>query len=161
MTLLQRIIACIIVAAASTSYATDGTYTVVVSQQTNKKAEWKKVVQTLVAKHKAQVIVFEDQVGDSLPQLTQQFPKYVCFVSTPNETTTEFVAAVHQLTRKLDDDPYTDTYWGILTGFDAANALAIAKHREPLTIHKVASGTEIALQCCTEGLWYCQTTAWS
>jgi zinc protease len=41
-----------------------------------------------------------------------------------------------------------------LTGFDAANALAIAKHREPLTIHKVASGTEIALQCCTEGLWY-------
>jgi zinc protease len=41
-----------------------------------------------------------------------------------------------------------------LTGFDAANALAIAAHREPLTIHKVASGTEIALQCCTEGLWY-------
>ncbi len=154
MTLLQRIIACIIVAAASTSYAADGTYTVVVSQQTNKKAEWKKVVQTLVAKHEAQVIVFDDQVGDSLPQLTQQFPKYVCFVSTPNETTTEFVAAVHQLTRKLDDDPYTDTFWGILTGFDAANALAIAKHREPLTIHKVASGTEIALQCCTEGLWY-------
>ncbi|MBT4845282.1 MAG: hypothetical protein HON92_07575 [Planctomycetaceae bacterium] len=154
MTTFQRIIAFIIVAATTTSYAADGTYTVIVSQQTNKKAEWKKVVQTLVAKHEAQVIVFDGQVGDSLPKLTQQFPKYVCFVSTPNETTTEFVAAVHQLTRKLDDDPYTDTLWGILTGFDAANALAIAKHREPLTIHKVASGTEIALQCCTEGLWY-------
>jgi hypothetical protein len=154
MTTFQRIIAFIIVVAASTAYAADGTYTVVVSQQTNKNAEWNKVVQTLVVKHQAQVIVFEDQVRDSLSQLTQQFPKYVCFVSTPNETTTEFVTAVHQLTRKLDDDPYTDTFWGILTGFDAANALTIAKHREPLTIHKVASGTEIALQCCTEGLWY-------
>ena len=154
MTTFQRIIAFIIVATTSTSYAADGTYTVVVSQQTNKKAEWKKVVQTLVEKHEAQVVVFADQVGHSLSQLTKQFPKYVCFVSTPAETTTAFVAAVHQLTRKLDDDPYTDTYWGILTGFDAANALSIAEHREPLTIHKVASGTEIALQCCTEGLWY-------
>lgn len=154
MTTIYRIIAFIMIVAASTSYAADGTYTVVVSQQTNMNAEWKKVVQTLVVKHQAQVIVFDDQVEDSLTQLTQQFPKYVCFVSTPNETTTEFVAAVHQLTRKLDDDPYTDTFWGILTGFDAANALAIAKHREPLTIHKVASGTEVALQCCVEGLWY-------
>ncbi len=80
MTTIYRIIAFIMIVAASTSYAADGTYTVVVSQQTNMNAEWKKVVQTLVVKHQAQVIVFDDQVEDSLTQLTQQFPKYVCFV---------------------------------------------------------------------------------
>jgi hypothetical protein len=61
---------------------------------------------------------------------------------------------VHQLTRALDEDPFTDTFWGVLTGYNAANALAIAKHSNPLTVRKVASGTEIALECVTEGLWY-------
>jgi len=41
------------------------------------------------------------------------------------------VAGVHRLTRELDDDRYTDMMWGILTGFDAAGALRIAKHAEP------------------------------
>ena len=66
----------------------------------------------------------------------------------------QFLALHNQLTRELDDAPYTDTFWGVLTGYNAANALAIAKHSEPLTVHKVAAGTEIALECVTEGLWY-------
>ena len=36
----------------------------------------------------------------------------------------------------------------------AANALAIAKHAEPLTVHKVASGTELAMEMIEEGQWY-------
>ncbi len=52
------------------------------------------------------------------------------------------------------NDPYTDTFWGVLTGYDATTALAIAKHAKPLTVRKVASGMEIALECVTEGLWY-------
>ncbi len=55
------------------------------------------------------------------------------------------------MTRKLDDDPYTDTSWGVLTGYDWENALAIAKHREPLVVKKVASGTEFATQMIAEG----------
>ncbi len=66
------------------------------------------------------------------------------------------VADVHRLTRTLDDDPYTDLFWGILTGYDAANALAIAKEREPLVVKRVASGTELAMDRVTEGVWYCE-----
>ena len=108
----------------------------------------------LVKKHDAKVITHGGDVAGALGTLRGAFPRYTCFVATPKEATGAYVARVHQLTRQLDEDPYTDTFWGILTGYNAANALAIAKHSKPLTVRKVASGTEIALECVTEGLWY-------
>ena len=129
-------------------------YAVVVSKATHADKDWKLVVNALVKKHGAKVIEFEGNVTGTLGKLRGQFPRHTCFVATPKEATGDFVAAVHQLTRALDEDPFTDTFWGVLTGYNAANALAIAKHSNPLTVRKVASGTEIALECVTEGLWY-------
>ena len=129
-------------------------YSLVVSRSTLESKEWKLVVDVLQKKHEAELFVFEENVGDSLKSLREQFPAFTCFVAKPGEVTKEFVASIHQLTRKFDTDPYTDTFWGILTGYDAANALSIARYKEPLTVNKVASGTEIALECCKEGLWY-------
>jgi len=131
-------------------------YAVVVSKATNADAAWKKVVDALVEKHKARVIVFDDSVKDSLPELRKFFPRYVCFVATPAETNRQLVSDVHCLTRQMDDDPYTDAIWGILTGFDAANALKIAQCKEPLTVRHVASGTEVELKACHQGVWYCE-----
>lgn len=135
-----------------TSTADD--YAVVVSKATYMDKDWQSVVTALVEKHEAKVIEHDGDVTGALGKLRGQFPSYTCFVATSKEATGVYVAQVHQLTRKLDDDPYTDTQWGILTGFNAANALTIARHTEPLTVRKVASGTEIALECVTEGLWY-------
>ena len=140
--------------AVASGFANVGGYAVVVSKATRANKDWKLVVNALVTKHEAKVVEFDDSVGDVLGKLRNQFPRYTCFVATPKEATGGFVAEVHQLARKLDDDPYTDTFWGVLTGFDSGNALAIARHAKPLTVRKVASGTEIALECVTEGLWY-------
>jgi hypothetical protein len=129
-------------------------YVVVVSQSTHDQLDWKPVVEALVKKYDAKVIVYENVVTESLVELQERFPRYTCFVAKPTEATRQLVADVHRLTRQLDDDPYTDTRWGILTGYDAANAMAIAQHAEPLVVRKVASGTEFALQCCEQGLWY-------
>lgn len=131
-----------------------GDYAVVVSQATRANKDWRPVVQALIEKHDAKLITHKGDVAGALGKLRGQFPRYTCFVATPKEATGAYVARVHQLTRQLDADPYTDTFWGILTGYNAANALAIAKHSKPLTVRKVASGTEIALECVTEGLWY-------
>ena len=38
-------------------------------------------------------------------------------------------------------------------------ALRIAKHKEPLVIHRVAAGTEVELSLCDEGVWYCELKA--
>jgi zinc protease len=129
-------------------------YAVVVSTKTQADAGWNQVVSALKSNHSAQVLVYRDRVEEVLPALRDQFPRWVCFVVQAEEAGRDLVARVHRLTRQLDDDPYTDCFWGIVTGFDAASALRTAQSCEPLTVHKVASGTEVALEMCEEGQWY-------
>ena len=136
----------------------DGGYCVVVSQATVEDPRWNPVVDALVSKHGAQVVPYGGSVGDSLPALRDQFPRHICFVAKPAEVTREFVMEVNRLTRRLDDDPYGDAIWGILTGYDEACALRIARHAEPLEIHRVAAATEVELSVCDEGMWYCELT---
>lgn len=107
----------------------------------------------------AREIVWDKTVDESLPELTQQHPRYVCFLSPPTEVSLDFVRHVHRLTRKLDADPYTDCRWAILTGHDAANALQIAKESQPLVIHHTLSGTEIATERCESARWFSELEA--
>lgn len=136
--------------------ADESRYCIVVSESTRADSDWKPVTETLVAKHAAEVLTYSQSVRDVLPKLRQRFPRYICFVCQSREATREFVADVSRLCRQLDDDPYTDAIWGILTGYDAACAQRIAKQNEPLEIHRVAAGTEVELSLCDEGLWYCE-----
>lgn len=131
-------------------------YAVVVSVKTGSDVAWRPVVDALAAKHRGTMLIFTNSVEEVLPALRKQFPRHACFVAKPEEATGDFVAQVHRLTRRLDDDVYTDCFWGILTGYDAANALAIAKQAAPLTIRKVASGTELAMDMVDEGIWFCE-----
>lgn len=131
-------------------------YVVVVSKATADAEGWGDVVKALKEKHGASVVTYDSSLDESLTTLRQVFPRYACFVARPEEAGKKFVARVHGLTRKLDDDPYVDLLWGILTGYDAASALRIARHREPLVVRKVASGTDVALEMCEEGAWYCE-----
>jgi len=133
-----------------------GGYAVVVSKETHQRPEWKKVADALVEKYDAAVIRYDASVTESAAPLRKQLPRYVCFVARPQDAGRKFVADVHQLTRKLDGDPYTDVIWGILTGYDAANALRIARRAKPLVVRRVASGTQVALEMCHEGVWYCE-----
>lgn len=146
--------AAFLLASALTASAAD--YAVVVSSRTAADAAWQPVVEKLKAKHAAQVLTYTDAVEEVLPALTKAMPRYTCLVATHEEATREFVQRVHRLTRRLDADPYTDTRWGILTGFDAANALAIASEEKPLTIHKAGSGTELAMDRIESGTYYCE-----
>lgn len=121
-------------------------YAVVISKATIEDSGWKRVADTLLAKHQGQLVVYEKQVGQALETLRKMHPRYTCFVTAPDSVTRQFVADVHRMTRQYDDDPYCDTIWGILTGFDATNALAIASNNKPLTVHKVASHTDLAYE---------------
>jgi|CZKM01.1.fsa_nt_gi hypothetical protein len=131
-------------------------YAVVVARATQADPAWKEVVAALVAKHHATVITYDSAIKEALPEMQRCFPRYVCFVAKPNEVSREFVAQVHRLTRHLDDDPYTDCFWGILTGYDGTAALRLARLNQPLTIRKAAAGTDIALALCEQGTWYCE-----
>ncbi len=145
----------ILMLAGSVAAAAD--YAILVSAQTRANPAWADVVAALEAKHADKGVVvleYDGSLADTLPQFQQQMPAFTCVVARPDEAGRAFVAEVHQLTRRLDDDPFTDTLWGILTGFDAANALAIAQHTEPLVIEQVTSGTELAMDRIVEGAWF-------
>ena len=71
---------------------------------------------------------------------------YACFVAQPKEAGREFVVHVSRMTRRLDDDPYTDVVWGILTGYKADDALRIASLKEPLVVRRDRGGDEHRLE---------------
>lgn len=128
-------------AAATKATEPYGAYAVVVSEETGHDIGWKKAVDALVVKHNGTVLTYKKEVFEILEPLRRQFPKYVCFVATPEEASGKYIATCHQLTRKLDADIYTDVIWGVLTGYDAADALRIAAYAEPLVVKRCLTGT--------------------
>ncbi len=115
-------------------------YVVVVSEETARDPAWAPVVETLRRKYDGAAIVHPDgRVEDVLPELKRLHPRYAAFVARPEEAGRAFVVAIHRMTRQLDDDPYTDLRWGIVTGYDDADALRIAKRSEPLIVKSVAT----------------------
>ncbi|MFM8538478.1 MAG: hypothetical protein ACKOES_10475 [Planctomycetaceae bacterium] len=134
-------------------------YAIVVSEETQAIPAWNAVVAALETKHHDRnpvVITWKASPFEAAAMLATRMPRYACFVARSEEATRAFVAGVHRLTRSLDGDPYGDVLWGILTGFDHANALAIAETSEPLVVQHVTAGTEVALDRVVEGVWYCE-----
>lgn len=141
--------------ATPSAFAVEDGYAIVVSNATADDAGWGKVVAALEEKHGGFVVRY-DELSDALPTLSKRHPRYTCFLATRDEATRQFVADVHRLTRRYDADPYTDTLWAVLTGYDAANALGIARTTKPLVVEHVTAGTEVALQQCKAGVWFCE-----
>ena len=165
MRISRILISCILaflfvrLAVATDAVAESGDYVVAISKATKADQEWAKVSEALLRKHHGVESVYESDVADCLGALKQSLPRYVCFVARPEEATREFVVKIHRLTRKLNDDPYGDCLWGIVTGFDAKSAMRIASCSEPLLIRKGSAGTGLNLDVFDEGVWFSEGTA--
>ena len=101
-------------------------YAIIASPKVLDDADWAKVVESLKTKRSEEfnVSVIRRETDDAaFAELGKVFPKYACFVVKPEEATKANLATIWQKTRALDDDPYGDVIWGIITGYDAADAL--------------------------------------
>lgn len=132
----------------------EGGYIVILSRPTFEDEQWHEVATGLAFKYGAETIVYEGSVSAVRDELAGRFPRYACFVAQPEEANRQFVVDVHRVTRKLDDDPYTDVLWGILTGYGAGSAARIVACSQPLILRKGAGGTSIPLHVFDEGVWY-------
>jgi zinc protease len=131
--------------AADMSPSPQGSYAIVISQKTYADKDWRKVAEALKAKYGGRIIPWDSGVSTALKDLAASMPNYVCFVAQPEEADRSFVVAIHRLTRRLNDDPYTDCLWGILTGYTADDALRLALETKPLVLRKCLSGTRDGL----------------
>ena len=131
-------------------------YAIIASPQVLDDADWAKVVESLKTKRSEEfnVSVIRRETDDAaFAELREVFPKFACFVVKPEEATKANLATIWQKTRALDDDPYGDVIWGIITGYDAADALRMTRTQDRPTT-KVAAGTSIALGYFDEGVAY-------
>ena len=91
--------------------------------------DWGKVAFALRRKHGAKFVQYDgmDGLGKVLAELKKARPKYVCFVVPPESAGREFVKAACRLMRGIDDDPYGDAIWGIVTGYCASDGMKLVK----------------------------------
>lgn len=117
----------------SMSVQTD--YVVITSKNVQEDSSWYAVVKTLADKHQGKVLVYKESPDELLQQLQQIHPRYVAIVEKPENLNRDYVIAMHQLSREIDNDIYADFLWGIITGYDAPNAMRMVDNStEPLVI---------------------------
>ena len=98
-------------------------------------------------KHHAALIVYDGvDVADARTELAALMPLYTAFVSKPEESGRAYIASVHRLVRALNDDPYEDTIWGVITGPDATSAKRTAFASGSLTVDSVLATTGLGLE---------------
>ncbi|QEL19622.1 hypothetical protein [Limnoglobus roseus] len=116
-----------------------GRYAVVVNKGVAA-GPWGKVVKFLETKHKAKTFAYDKAPEDVRKDVGAYRPRYVCFVCPPTEDFPAFAAVANKFCRTLDDDPYVDAIWGILTGLDADHAMELAT-AEPVVIRRAFTKT--------------------
>lgn len=170
---LLWIVVCILVIPAGctnpgASYDTESfKYAIVVSSKTNDSPEWKKVVEALDEKYSdTQLFIWQSEIKEIKKELKKYNPKYVCFVIPPEEMTKSsvdhfepnpIVKNIHIMLRDLDNDPYEDAIWGIITGYDVDDALRIAKQKQPLFISNGTGATKGWIEYLDSGVAYSET----
>lgn len=124
--------------------AEDG-YVIVISNATATQPEWTNVVKALIKKHpEAKSCVLPALNEVNLTKVLQKNQaRYLAVVARPEEVGRVLVNDIHRAARKVDDDPWGDCMWGIITGHTAADALRIAKASKPLTIKRALGSTNL------------------
>src|SRR5215470_19663664 len=101
---------------------------------------WGKVVRFLEAKYTGKAFAYDTSPEDVRRDVGAYHPRYVCFVCQPTENFPDFALAANKFCRTLDDDPYVDAIWGILTGLDENHALELAR-ADPVVIKRAFTKT--------------------
>lgn len=125
--------------------AEENEYSIITTATTMADPAWAEVCETLKKKHNgARIHILGELTKDTLvPALRSASARYAACVLRPQEVGRETVNNLHRATRRVDDDPWGDCIWGIITGYTAADALRIAQAEEPLTIKRLLATTNI------------------
>jgi hypothetical protein len=119
-------------------------YAVVISSEAYSQSDWKTVADSLVRKHEkngtARLFTWPSSVTEIKDELSGFNPDYIGYIARPVvECNAAFIVSVSRLSRQLDSDPYGDAVWGIITGYEASNALRAIS--ESLTVKTVLAAS--------------------
>ena len=113
-------------------------YVVVTDSATLDDPQWSEVVDSLSLKYAADVLIFNSSVWEVSAYLADEDPHRVCFVLKPERIiaydSESLTVDISQLLRHIDDDPYGDALWAILTGYTAEDAMNIVRGPDTLWV---------------------------
>ena len=114
---------------------------VVVSRETATRDGWAQVVSALRCFHRdrgVRTLVFDSSPLELLDQLRELHPRYLVLVARPEELGRPVLLDLHRVVRGLDEDPWPDLEWGVVTGRDWSDAMRQVTTRSPLSIRRAA-----------------------
>lgn len=127
------------------SYRDRPVFAVVISPETAADKDWLKAAELLKEKHRDESRAYIAEVAptNATETLRSTKPDYVAFVMKPRELLDNALIALKTMMRTLDDDPYDDALWGIVTGPDARTACRIASSSEPSQLRRMLATTGV------------------
>ncbi len=132
---------------------TSDTYAIACTKAVWEDPEWKAVVEALNEKHLEDFgAVFTCTLSESPESgnsemiaalLRSTGARYAAVVMKPEEIGRKTVSTLHRAARMVDDDPWGDCMWGIITGATAGDAMRLATATEPLVIKRLLATTNV------------------
>ena len=119
---------------------------IVASTATMNEPKWRAVADSLGAKHSGSsvsVLAVDGTLANAVDGIRKAKPRYVAFVMRPEEVDFATTISLRRMMRDIDDDPFDDAIWGIVTGPDAEAAARIASSHEPRSITTALATTGI------------------
>ncbi|MCK4413788.1 MAG: T9SS type A sorting domain-containing protein [Candidatus Eisenbacteria sp.] len=117
-------------------------YAVVIKQSTYDDPAWQAVADALLARYQGQLFIWDTALNDVQEDMGAYEPTHIGFVCEHTTVSQSFVQyTLWPFTRHLDEDIYCDAIWGILTGYDAEDALNLATGPEGFEVKTVLGGT--------------------
>ncbi len=127
-------------------------YLVLVSKTSANDPAWKNVGDKLAAKHAGTCEIWDGTEAGLLATLKNSHPRFLAIVAKPAQFSAPTVRKINRATRAVDDDPWTDCRWGLITGNTAADALRLVDTTKPLIIQRALTTTGINLGLVDSGL---------
>jgi len=101
---------------------------IVVSDLAEKDAYYK-AIKRLANHRKGQVLAFEpDKLEDLLLKLKKHKPHYVALVTRPETIHTNFIRQFLMMSTRVDEDPFSDFAWGVITAVSAEDAVRFVEN---------------------------------
>jgi len=133
-------------------------YAVLISKQAAADPRWNEVATVLAGKYPAARIFTYVHLDELVDPVKAFSPDYIAFVCKPREATPEFVRQAGRFNRQLENEPYGTAVWAIVTGYDQADALRIARNDAPPTIGFGLGGMLGFIDSLPEGVAYSEFT---
>jgi len=146
-------VSCFNTSSGQSVMTSDMRYAIVIKQNTYNIARWKQVCDTLSSYYKGHLFIWKTSLSEVKEPVVSYSPTHICFVCDISTASPSFIInTLYPFTRTLDDDPYTDAIWGILTGY-AEDAYRIAADTVTHYTRTLLSGTVSSdLPYFTQGL---------